>query len=269
MHEIPGDGITIGKGPSGERLVVFPRKLNPHRPCVPPDLVRGASEAGLRGDMVCLVDWMVGQIDEALARHGLVDDTLIMVTSDNGARLADYYGNDWGHKSCGDLRGQKADIWDGGHREPFVARWPGHIAPGGESDQLVCVGDLLATCAEIVGYELPADAAQDSFSMLPALTGAPAVGSVRQDLIHHSGEGMFSLRRGPWKLIVGLGSGGFPEPKQADPEPGGPVGQLYHIQRDLQESGNQWLERPQLVEELMELLCQYQGQGFTRPGAEP
>jgi arylsulfatase A len=240
----------------------------PHRPCMPPDFMRGASQAGLRGDMVCLVDWMVGQIDTALARHGLVDNTLIMVTSDNGARLTDFYGNDWGHKSCGDLRGQKADIWDGGHREPFVARWPGHIVPGSESDGLVCLGDLLATCAQVVGYELPADAAQDSFSMLPILTGSQPQGPVREDLIHHSGEGMFSLRRGDWKLIVGLGSGGFSEPKSEEPQPGGPQGQLYNLGTDLQEAGNLWLAHPDVVAEMRALLERYQAQGYTRPGAQ-
>jgi arylsulfatase A-like enzyme len=218
--------------------------------------------------MVALVDWMVGQVDEALQRHDIVDNTLIMVTSDNGARLTNYDGRDYGHKSCGDLRGQKADIWDGGHREPFVARWPGHIAPGSVSDDLVCLGDLMATCAEIVGYDLPVNSAQDSFSMVPALTDRPATGPVREALVHHSGAGMFSLRQGQWKAIMGLGSGGFSEPRSQEPEPGGPEGQLYDMSGDLQETRNLWQEQPEVVEELHDLLNSWQRDGYSRPGAE-
>jgi arylsulfatase A len=241
----------------------------PHRPCVPPDFVIGASDAGERGDMVALVDWMVGQIDEALARHGLQERTLIIVTSDNGARLTNYDGRDYGHKSNGALRGQKADIWDGGHREPFIARWPEHIAPGTTSDQLTCLCDLMATCADIVGLTLPANVAQDSYSFLHTLTGTPASGPVRDALVHHSGDGMFSLRKGRWKLIHGLGSGGFTEPRHVEPYPGGPLGQLYDMESDAREAANVWLEHPGTVEEFMHALARLQSLGFTRPGAKP
>jgi arylsulfatase A-like enzyme len=239
----------------------------PHRPCVPPDFIRGASQAGQRGDMVALVDWMVGQVDEALQRHGIADDTLIIVTSDNGARLLDFDGVDYGHRPNGNLRGQKADIWDGGHREPFIARWPGRIPAGSASDELACLADLMATCADIVGYELPASAAPDSYSLLPALLGQQRDAPLREALVHHSGDGLFSIRRGPWKLIVGLGSGGFSEPVHAEPQPGGPMGQLYHLDDDLVESENLWLQRPDVVGELTALLTRYQQQGYSRPGA--
>ncbi|MFH1086884.1 MAG: arylsulfatase [Chloroflexota bacterium] len=251
----------------GQPFFLYLTPSAPHRPCMPPPFMRGQSQAGPRGDMVAMVDWMVGEVERALQRHGLVQNTLIIVTSDNGARLADMDGNDYGHKSNGELRGQKADIWDGGHREPLIARWPGHIQPGSTSDQLACLADLLATVAEIVGEDLPADAAQDSFSLLPALTGRAPVSPVRPDLIHHSGDGLFSLRRGPWKLIVGLGSGGFTEPVHAEPQPGGPRGQLYHMGADQREAENVWLQRPEVVGELLALLERYQAQGYSRPGA--
>ena len=237
----------------------------PHRPCVPPDFVRGTSRAGLRGDMVSLVDWMVGEIDSALARNGLVEDTLIMVTSDNGARATDYSGNDWGHKPNGDLRGQKADIWDGGHREPFVARWPGHVAAGATSEALVCLGDLTATCAEILERDLDSGEAEDSYSFLHALLGASPNGPARTDLIHHSGGGMFSIRRDNWKLIMGLGSGGFSEPADPEPTDGGPGGQLYNLASDLQESTNLWLEQSATVADLSALLARHQRVGHSRP----
>ena len=251
----------------GQPFLLYLTPSAPHRPCVPPDFIRGASRAGLRGDMVALVDWMVGQIDAALARHGLVEDTLLIVTSDNGARATDFGGNDWGHKANGDLRGQKADIWDGGHREPFVARWPGRIREGGESGALVCLGDLMASCAEIVGHDLGPGMAEDSFSFLHALLGASPNGPQRDDLIHHSGGGVFSIRRDEWKLIAGLGSGGFTDPVHVDPTADGPQGQLYNMVADLQETSNRWLEKPGAVSELTALLNTDLVQGISRAGA--
>jgi len=237
----------------------------PHRPCVPPDFAQGASKAGPRGDMVCVVDWVLGQVDSALQRLGIADDTLLFLTSDNGARLTCYDGNDYGHRSCGPWRGQKADIWEGGHREPFIARWPGKIAPGTTCDQTICLGDLMATCAAIVGTDLPEGAAEDSFNMLPALLGQETDKPVREAIVHHSIDGTFAIRKGPWKLIMGLGSRGFSEPRRLEPEPGGPPGQLYNLEEDPTESRNLWADRPQVVEELTALLEDYQRRGHTRP----
>ncbi len=227
----------------------------PHRPCVPPDFMAGKSQAGLRGDMVCVVDWMVGEVMDALDRLGLTDDTLLVLTSDNGARATCYDGNDYGHMANGSWRGQKADIWDGGHREPFVARWPGRIEPGSTDDTTVCLADLFATCAEIVGENMPDDAAEDSFTFLPALLGD--TGATRPDIVHHSVNGMFSLREGRWKMIQGLGSGGFTQPANVDPEPGGPEGQLYDMDADPAEADNLWDKHPEVVERLSARLAQY------------
>ncbi len=224
----------------------------PHRPCIPPNFIEDTSNAGLRGDMIVLFDWLVGQIDAALERLELVDNTLLFITSDNGAQITDFYGNTWSHKGNGDLRGQKADIWDGGHREPFIARWPDQIAAGSISYQLICLGDLMATCAAVVGDNLPDEGGPDSFDILPILQGSEQ--PVRDALVHHSGDGMFSIRRGPWKLIKGLGSGGFTKPARIDPWPDGPTGQLYIIAEDLAEQHNLWQEQPKIVAELsMEL----------------
>jgi arylsulfatase A len=239
----------------------------PHRPCLPPPFMQGASQAGRRGDMVAMFDWVVGQVEAALRRNGIVDDTLLIITSDNGARARDFDGVDYGHKSNGNLRGQKADIWDGGHREPFVARWPGRIPAGSVCDELASLVDLFATCAEIVGYEPPPHVAQDSYSLLPALRGVPQCTPIREALVHHSGDGLFSIRQGPWKLIKGLGSGGFSEPAHVEPEPGGPLGQLHHLDEDLAEAHNLWSEHPDVVARLSALLRRYCRQGYSRPGA--
>jgi len=237
----------------------------PHRPCMPPGFAKGKSKAGPRGDMVWVVDWMVGRVLDALERLGVADDTLLFVTSDNGARLADVDGDTHGHKSCGDLRGQKADIWEGGHRVPFVARWPGRIAPGSVVRTTVGIFDLAATVADILGVELPPWAAEDSFSLLPLLLGRRAAAHPREATVHHSVAGMFAVREGQWKLIRGLGSGGFSEPRQEEPQPGGPKGQLYDLEADLRETTNLWLEEPDVVERLDQRLATCRESGRSRP----
>ena len=223
---------------------------SPHRPCdVRPDFVIGQSDAGDRGDMVVLFDWMVGQVLDALDRSGVAGETLVIVTSDNGARLTCADGKTYGHKANGDWRGQKADIWDGGHREPLVARWPGRIAAASSSDALVCLSDLLATCADLCAAALPDGAGEDSVSMLPLFEGR-ADAHARQEVIHHSSHGMFSIRQGAWKLVDGLGSGGFTDPVHETPQRGGAQGQLYNLTTDPAERLNRWLDDPEIVERL-------------------
>lgn len=222
----------------------------PHRPCVPPDFIKGRSQAGARGDAVCLVDWMVGEVLDTLRKLNIEDNTLVMVTSDNGARATCFNGKDYGHKSNGDWRGQKADIWEGGHREPFVAQWPAKIKPSSQCSQTICLMDLMATCAEITGSEIPAGMAEDSRSFLSCLYAPETDTPVRDSLIHHSGDGMFSVRQDNWKLVIGLGSGGFTDPKHEEPQPGGPEGQLYDLSKDPAETTNLYLEKPEIVKEL-------------------
>lgn len=237
----------------------------PHRPCMPPEFMKGKSQAGPRGDMVMMVDWVVGQVLETLDRLKIGDNTLLIVTSDNGARPADVDGNTYGHKSCGDLRGYKADIWDGGHREPFLARWPEKIQPGSVSGETICLSDFTATCAAIVGADVPHNAAEDSFNMLPALLNESLESPVRRAIVHHSADGMFSIREGRWKLILGVGSGGFSEPKRMIPASDEPQGQLYDMATDFAETTNLWDAHPEIIERLTALLAQYQQTGRSRP----
>ncbi|MFW6189645.1 MAG: sulfatase family protein [Planctomycetota bacterium] len=236
----------------------------PHRPCVGPEFIRGASDAGDRGDMVALFDWVVGRVTDTLDRLGVADDTLLVVTSDNGAREGDVDGSHYGHKSCGDWRGFKGDAWDGGHREPFIARWPGRIPAGAACDRTVCLGDFVATCADLLGAELPEGAAPDSVSILALLLGR-SDGPVREAVVHHSLSGHFCLRRGKWKAIFGLGSGGFSEPRGARPGPDDPPGQLYDMESDPAETTNVWLEHPDVVEELTAILERYRESGRSVP----
>ena len=244
----------------------------PHTPIAPADFVKGRSKAGGYGDFVVEVDWTVGQVVKALERNELARNTLIILTSDNGSPGRTKIKRDlnsiieiYGHYPNGDLRGIKADIWDGGHREPFIACWPGNIPAGTTSDQIVCLTDLMATCAEIVGAELPDNAGEDSYNILPAMLGKKLNKPIREAIVHHSGSAMFSIRQGKWKLILGLGSGGFSKPKTYKPKPGEPEGQLYNLEEDFAESRNLWSEQPQIVERLTSLLEKYKEQGRTRP----
>jgi arylsulfatase A-like enzyme len=244
-------------------LLYFPLSA-PHTPWMPTDEFRGRTQVGYYGDFVAQVDATVGRVLDALDRRGLASSTLVIFTSDNGAHWLPSDIDEWQHCANADWRGQKADLWEGGHRVPFVVRWPGVVAPGTQSDQTICLTDVLATLAEVIGHALPLDAGEDSFSLLPALTGK-SPGPVREATVHHSGDGTFAVRQGPWKLATKLGSHGFSDPKNEELVPGGPRGQLYHLTDDPRETRNRWLDEPEVVERLTSLLACYWQQGRSRP----
>jgi arylsulfatase A-like enzyme len=221
----------------------------PHTPWVPTDAYDGRSQAGAYGDFVSMVDDAVGQVLDALDRFGLRENTVVVFTSDNGPFWGPASIERFGHRAAGPLRGQKADIWEGGHRVPFIVRWPGRVAAGSTSDVTTTLTNWMATSADILGVSLSPDAGEDSVSILPALLGEapPADGPV----VHHSMEGMFAVRHGPWKFVEGRGSGGFSEPVRYEPEPGEPVGQLYNLGEDPGEAVNLYADRPEIVDRLM------------------
>lgn len=229
----------------------------PHRPCdVQPDFVKGKSQAGDRGDMVVLVDWVVGQIIDELEHLGLTENTLIIITSDNGARATCFDGEDYGHKSNGPWRGQKGDIWEGGHREPLIARWPNYISPNLISKESLCLVDFFAAFAALLNLPTPNGVAEDSFNMLPALLGKKQAKPIRDSIIHHSFKGIFSIRHENWKLVKGLGSRGFTFPTKIIPKKGEPKGQLYDLEKDPEEKNNLWNDKTEIVDLLKDLLNQ-------------
>jgi arylsulfatase A len=237
----------------------------PHTPWVPTDEFRGRTVVGYYGDFVAQVDATIGRVLDALDKQQLRDNTLVIITSDNGAPWDQRDIETWGHRANAPWRGQKADIWEGGHRVPFMVRWPGVVAPGGQSDETICLTDCLATLAAIVGHSLPTGAGEDSFNLLGVLRGEKCAGPIREATVHHSADGTFAIRQGIWKLAMKLGSHGFSDPKNVDPEPGGPTGQLYDLQSDPGESRNRWLDEPATVERLAKLLEVYQHTGHSRP----
>ena len=237
----------------------------PHTPWLPLPPYVGTTVVGEYGDFTAQVDSVVGQILDAVDRLGITDNTLVILTSDNGAIWPQSKIDEFDHRANLNLRGQKADIWEGGNRVPFIIRWPGRIAPASQSDALVSLTDMLATFAAVVGAELPRDAGEDSYSLLPVLLGENPATPLRDAAIHHSSDGMFAIRQGPWKLIEGRGSGGFTEPIRIEPGPGEPAGQLYNLSEDLGETNNIYRQHPDVVARLTALLDQYRQQGHSRP----
>jgi len=233
---------------------------SPHTPWLPPALVKGKSQDGPRGDLVMLADWCLGEVVKALDRLGAAQDTLVIFTSDNGP----HPGTN-GHQSAGRLRGLKSHIWEGGHRVPFIARWPKRIRAGGVSDEPICLVDILATVAGLTGAELPADAGPDSYDISSALLGKKGPRPIREALVSHSENGTFAIRQGAWKLILdNQTSGGWMVPEGRPPRPGSP-GQLYNLADDPAESKDLWEARPEIVQRLGALLEKYVREGRSAP----
>jgi arylsulfatase A len=257
----------IGKQAGKKPFFVYLPLAAPHRPCEAPDFAQGKTKAGDRGDMVWVVDWALGQVMKKLDETGQADNTLLILTSDNGARLVDMKLKKHGHKACGDLRGCKGMIYEGGHREPFIARWPGVVEAGSASNELICLGDLLATAADIMDTKLPKNAGEDSYSFLPVLKGG---GATRDSLVHHSVNGMFSIREGDWKLCLGKGHGHWPyaplnvEAGEKPPKESDPDGQLFNIKDDPYEKKNVYRKHPDVVKRLTKLMKKLQRDGRSR-----
>lgn len=245
--------------PSAPPFFVYLALSAPHDPWLPPTFAQGRSKAGPRGDQVWLVDWCVGEVDAALRRLGIADDTLLIVTSDNGPRPGIN-----GHAAAGEWRGYKTHIWEGGHRVPFVARWPQRVAAGSVCDEPIELTDMMATCAAAAGAELPENAGPDSYDVLPALLGENRA-PIREAIVSHSMAGVFAIRCGPWKLIVeSEGSGGWVEPAGKGPRAGAP-GQLYRLDPDPGERDNLFTEHPDVVARLTRLLERYKTDGRSAP----
>jgi arylsulfatase A len=257
-----------GGGGAAPFFLYFPL-TSPHSPIVPNAAFRGRSGIGAYGDFVCEVDGVVGEVMAALDRSGQADNTLLIFTSDNGPEAGT--GDDEGvyerarrteHYSMGRLRGMKRDAWEGGHRVPFVARWPGVVPAGADCGQTVGLLDLMATCADIVGRPLPDGAGEDSVSMWPLLNGRTDR-PTRDNLVHHSMSGKFALRAGEWVYIDAPSGGDNPEPEwfrsRRGYEPHEEAGELFNLADDPAERVNRHAERPEIVERLAGRLRRIKG----------
>ncbi|MBI4892869.1 MAG: arylsulfatase [Acidobacteria bacterium] len=229
---------------------------NIHQPRWPHPRFRGAGGCGTRCDSIAEFDSSVGAVLAALDRKGLTDNTLLVISSDNGPAMDDGYQSfdvrdANGHDCNGPWRGYKGSLYEGGHREPFLARWPGRIRAGSQSGELLCLVDLLATMAAAAGQKLSGNEGPDSFNLLPALLGQ-ARRPVRDHLVlQGNGSGRLAVRRGPWKLILATKPGESPE--------------LYNLESDPGETRNAAEERPGVVAELSRILAHNMAQRRSRP----
>ncbi len=239
----------------------------PHAPMLPSKEFQGKSGTNAYGDFCLMCDDVAGQILEHLKEEGLDENTILIYTSDNGcapiANIPELIAH--GHNPSAWFRGHKADIYEGGHRIPLIVRWPKGIRPGTKVDETVCLCDLAATMAEILGVTLPDDMAEDSVSNLPLWQGK--TGPIREATVHHSDDGSLSIRKGKYKLEMCPGSGGWSFPKPGSPEEAGlPAIQLYDLENDPGETVNLAPEHPEITEPLRQLLTEYVLNGRSTPG---
>jgi arylsulfatase A-like enzyme len=253
---------------SGQPFFLYLPLNSPHTPIVPSKEWQGKSGLGDYGDFVMQTDWAMGEVLASLDKAGVTANTLVIVTSDNGcSRAAKIHALEkQGHFPSANLRGSKADIWEGGHRVPFCVRWPGKVKPGSQSSLLICLTDLMATCADILGAQLPDNAGEDSVSILPALLGTDKA-PLHETVVHHSINGSFAIRQGNWKLALCADSGGWTSPKPGSKEAKKlPVTQLYDLSTDQAESKNRQATHPEVVARLTKLLEQLIANGRSTPG---
>ncbi|MCF7854630.1 MAG: arylsulfatase [Candidatus Pacebacteria bacterium] len=241
----------------------------PHTPILPTERFVGSSNTNAYGDFVLQVDDTVGSVMRALHESGQSENTLVIYTSDNGCSPMANFEElaSVGHNPSYKFRGHKADIFEGGHRIPFIARWPARIPAGSVSDEIICLTDLMRTCAAIVDDRLPANAGEDSFNILPALVGDDYERPLRPGTVLHSINGSFAIREGNWKLEMCPGSGGWSEPRpDSDEVVGLPPIQLYDLAADVGETTNVCDDHPEVVNRLRAMLIKYIREGRSTPG---
>ena len=242
----------------------------PHTPIAPTDQFKNKSQAGPYGDFVMEVDWAVGQVMDALERTNVKENTLVLFTSDNGSPARDgthFSGpvgslmKQYGHLPNGNLRGLKADSWEGGHRIPFIVSWPGKIQENITDDHTIGSIDMMATIANLIHYALPQDAAEDSYNILPLFYGKEANTLASRAMVHHSGGGVFAIRKGPWKLILSDRSGGFSDNLYKEGYGIKTSGQLYNLSDDVEERENLYATRSDMVDSLTVILKKIKTKG--------
>jgi arylsulfatase A len=253
---------------------------SPHYPVVPAKEFQGKTTVGDYGDFVHQTDWCVGQILEALERTGKAENTLVIFTSDNGPEITGEVKpgvydrvQQYQHHSLDGLRGAKRDLWEAGHRVPFVARWPGKIPAGSVSHETICHVDFIATVAAIIGASVPMTSGQDSFNVLPAFLGQKTEAPLREATVHHSGSGRFAIRKGDFVLIATTTGddnrrAGEPEwmKKQRGYTAHDQPGELYNLKEDLIQKNNLYAAERAKVAELRALLEKYVTEGRSTPG---
>lgn len=262
--------VERARDPQRKPFFLYLAMPSPHTPILPTKEFRGRSGISPYADYVMETDWAVGQVMEALERAGVAENTLVIFTSDNGCSPAANVDvlRKAGHEPSAQFRGLKADIWEGGHRIPFIVRWPARVKSATTCADPVTQADLMATCADILGVTatLPPGAAVDSASILPDMLQTAAA-PAHEAIVHHSINGRFSIRQGNWKLELCPGSGGWMAPRDpAAKQQGLPDAQLYDLSADIAEQKNLIAEKPEVAARLTALLKKYVDNGRSTPG---
>lgn len=257
----------IGKQKHDEPFFLYFPFTSPHAPIIPTPEFVGKSQAGGFGDFVNQTDATVGRVLKALQDGGFAENTIVIFTADNGPEHYAYERlQKFEHRSAGPLRGLKRDLWEGGHRVPFVVRWPGKVAAGKVNAGLLSQIDLYATIAKVVGAEIPAGSAEDSYDQLALLQGT--ADSARDTLVHNTNANGYGLRRGDWVLIAAKSGGVTKVPEWFDRANGYTAnthpGELYNLRDDLGQKHNLYVEHPDKVKELTAVLEQLRAKGQVR-----
>lgn len=240
----------------------------PHTPILPVKEFQGKSELSTYADFVMMVDHYVGEIVHSLKKNKIIDNTILIFASDNGIALWSDIKTmeDKGHYPSYIFRGNKADLYDGGHHIPCIVQWPKRIKPH-KVNKTICLNDFMSTFAELTSYKLKDNEAEDSFSLLPALLDENYKGEVREAVVHHSGEGYFAIRKGKWKLLMAPGSGGWSYPRPGEEPVGSPPVQLFDMNSDMGEEVNVQDKYPEVVAEMKALLTKYIKDGRSTSGS--
>ncbi len=231
----------------------------PHTPWLPTPRFAGKSKAGEYGDYVQMVDDAVGKVLHTLDSLGISENSMVVFTSDNGPYWRDNFVQKYNHHAAGEFRGMKGDAFEGGHRVPLIVRYPGKVKEGTVSNVPTTLANFMSTCAELLGNHSGKFKTEDSYSILPVLTGKATDIANQPAIVNISSKGTFDIRKGPWKLITKLGSGGFTVPVEIHPKVGEPAGQLYNLENDIHEDHNLYSQFPEKVKELTDLLNKIKG----------
>lgn len=260
----------------GKPFFLFHSMQAVHLPSFPADRFKGKTKAGPHGDFIHQMDWVVGELMEELDKLEIAQDTFVLFASDNGPEVPTVIAmrRDHDHDGARPWRGVKRDQWEGGHRTPFIVRWPEKIKAGSTSNQLTSLTDLFATCATITGATLPNHAAEDSYNLLPVLDGSQGDQPVRPYLLQQTMSLAMSVRAGKWKLLDHKGSGGNNYERKGewgmsqfalpDTDPDAP-GQLYNLATDPGEQNNLYSKHPGKVAELKAILTEAMTSGRSAP----
>jgi len=261
-------GYIIAASKKREPFFLYFPITGPHTPIAPAKEFQGKSGLNTYADFVIQIDHLVGQIVQTLEQNQLSDNTILVFTSDNGCSpQADFpFLTGKEHSPSYIFRGQKSDLFEGGHRIPCLMQWPGKIRKPHTVEQTICLNDFIATFASIIKYKIADNEAEDSYNLLPVILNPGYQETIREATVHHSINGSFTIRKGEWKLLMAAGSGGWSSPKPGKEEEGLANVQLYNLKADPAEKENVQNKFPLVVKELTALLKKYVEEGRSTPG---